>query len=50
VETRETERWQNGKAERTAANNSLLDFETLQKNKNLRWADCSGPKRPGMTS
>jgi len=28
---------------RTTAKNSLLDFETLQKNKNFRRADCSGP-------
>jgi len=35
VETGETERHQNRKMERTAAKNSLLDFETA-KNKNFR--------------
>jgi len=30
VETSKTEHWQNGKIEKTAAKNSLLDFETLQ--------------------
>jgi len=33
VETSETEHWQNGKMERTAAKNALLDSETLQKTK-----------------
>jgi len=33
VETSKTEHWQNGKIEKTAAKNSLLDFETLQKTK-----------------
>jgi len=33
VETSETERWYNGKMERTTAKSSLLDFETLQKTK-----------------
>jgi len=31
VETNETERWPNGKMERTAEKNSLLDYETFQK-------------------
>jgi len=47
VETSETERWQSGKMERTAAKNSLLDFETLQKTKifgEQTAAARSGPK------
>jgi len=43
METSETERWQNGKMERTAAKKFVVRFWNFAKNKHFRRADCSGP-------
>jgi len=43
VETSETERWQNGKMERTAAKETVVRFWNVAKSTHFRRADCSGP-------
>jgi len=42
METSETERWHNGKMERTVAKKFVVRFWNFAKHKNFRWADCSG--------